>query len=314
VPDTLLIHIADPVTDPDHTEVTWCVVAERPSLGASPPVESGLLGDAAMAAAGRRVLVALSASMVTLTHATVPGGRRGLAAVPFALEEELADDVEDLHFALADPEHDGSVPVAVIDRAVLRRVVDALQAHGISAREIVADFQLLPLGESDEWEVWFSERDALVRQGRHRGLWCQRALLDTLLPRLIVEAGESAPTQITWFGDDSLHIPEVPLLADRVSAVSAVSALARGVNSPRINLLQGEFSPRQQLGRVFRPWRVPAVCVAACGWSRAHEPARADGIVSGACAARAGVDGGLRCDPDRVRAVLVCAQTLFGIG
>ncbi|MEM6988603.1 MAG: type II secretion system protein GspL, partial [Pseudomonadota bacterium] len=262
MPDTLLIHIKHPSADLEGAQVHWCVTSERPHIGAVPIVDSGTLADAASKAAGKRVIVAISSAVVSLMYATVPGGRRGLAAVPFALEEELADDVEDLHFALGTAEPDGTVPVAVVDRATLRGVVDALHAHGIHARELVPDVQCLPLGESDEWEAWFDDTDALIRQGRHRGLWCQRQLLDAMLPRLIAEAGESAPAQITWFCEDRQHVPELPLLSDRVSADAAISAFARGLSSPRINLLQGDFSPRQQFGKALRPWRVPAALAA----------------------------------------------------
>lgn len=260
--ETLLIHVRDPAVDLHSTVMHWCVTSDRPELGSAPVAEQGTLADIAERAAGKRVIVALSCSIVTLVYATVPPGRRGLAAVPFALEEELADDVEDLHFAVGPPEHDGTVPVAVVNRNVLRSVLDALQSAGIQARECVPELQCLPLGESDEWEVWFDERDALIRQGRHRGLWCQRQLLDTMLPRLITEAGESAPTQITWFCRGDLHLPELPLLADRVDSPAAISAFARGLSSVRINLLQGEFGPRQQIGKALLPWRVPAAFAA----------------------------------------------------
>ncbi len=262
MPDILILHIADPVADLDEVVVSWCVTPERPSLGDTPFVEMGTLADAAKAASGYRVILALGASVVTLTRATVPGGRRGLAALPWALEEELADDVEDLHFALAPAENDDGVPVAVVAKAVLRRVIDAVQAHGMVLREVVPDVQLLPLGESDEWEVWFDQHAALIRQSRHRGLWCQRGLLDTLLPKMMAEAGESAPMQITWYSDSSLHVPEIKLLSDRVATEAAVAAFARGLASPRINLLQGEFGPQQQLGKALTPWRVPAILAA----------------------------------------------------
>ncbi|MEM7377372.1 MAG: type II secretion system protein GspL [Pseudomonadota bacterium] len=262
MPDTLLIHVPDPSIDLSDATVQWCLTSVRPELGAIPMVEAGSLAEAGAKAGGKRVVVALGCAAVTLAYATVPGGRRGLAAVPFALEEELADDVEDLHFALGPAESDGTVPVAVVNRDALRRVVDAVHAAGMHPREIVPDVQCLPLGESDEWEVWFDDTDALIRQGRHAGLWCQRALLETLLPRLIAEAGESAPAQITWFCDDALHLPELPLLADRISSTAAIGAFARGLSSQRINLLQGEFSPRQQLGNALRPWRVPVTLAA----------------------------------------------------
>lgn len=227
-----------------------------------PELHRGTLAESSEFAGGKRVIVALGSAFVSLRYATVPSGRHAVAAVPYVLEEELADDIEDLQFAVGTAEHDGTLPVAVINRQILRRVLEMLQEHGLQPREIVPDVQCLPLGESDEWEAWIDEEEALIRQGRHAGLWLRRELLDTMLPMLIDEAGESAPAQITWFCQDHLPLPELPLLSDRITVEDPTAAFARGLSAPRINLLQGEFHQRKQYRKYLLPWRVPAALAA----------------------------------------------------
>ena len=63
---------------------------------------SGTLAEAAEAVEGRRATLVVPGDDVLLAEAVVPGASpvRAQQAVPFALEEQLADDVERLHFAL----------------------------------------------------------------------------------------------------------------------------------------------------------------------------------------------------------------------
>ena len=43
------------------------------------------------------------------------GRQKLLRAVPYAMEEQLSDDIENLHFALGPDLYDGIYPVAVTD-------------------------------------------------------------------------------------------------------------------------------------------------------------------------------------------------------
>ena len=66
----------------------------------SPPV-TGPLREAAKDVGERDVIVLVPATSVLTTVVDIPvrGGSRLLAALPFALEEQLADDVDTLQFA-----------------------------------------------------------------------------------------------------------------------------------------------------------------------------------------------------------------------
>ncbi len=83
-------------------------------------VTSGTLEQAAAEIAqqpGARIVVLAPASEIVFAQATVPGRTRLAQAVPYALEEQLAADVEQLHFALGRREADGRIKTAVVSRA-----------------------------------------------------------------------------------------------------------------------------------------------------------------------------------------------------
>ena len=65
---------------------------------------------------GQRVVVLVSGADGLLTRVSIPGSSRQklLRAVPYALEEQLSEDVDNLHFALGTTLEDEGWPVAVI--------------------------------------------------------------------------------------------------------------------------------------------------------------------------------------------------------
>lgn len=257
---TLLIHIREPQRD----WACWGLVnhddpTQVEALG------SGSLAEAAAAAQGQRSLIALGSRAITLTRAQVPGngGKRTRAAIPYALEEQLADDVEELHFALGPVGSDGGYPVAVVARATVQQLLADCAEHGLYPRQVVPDVLLLPPGDSDEWEVLQSADDLLVRQGNYGGLWCPADSAELMLGRLLREVGVDGPTQITFYLEPGQEPPEVDTLVERVDVQSSVEALARGLSAPQIDLLQGEFNQSAEMGKLWKPWRLPAA-LAAC--------------------------------------------------
>ncbi len=70
---------------------------------------------------------------ITLHRIPLPGRKRTLwaRAVPYALEDQLIDDIEALHFALGQtPDGDG-LPVATVDHHVLRGWLETCAQAGL---------------------------------------------------------------------------------------------------------------------------------------------------------------------------------------
>lgn len=257
---SLLIHIPDPYRD----FATWALVDSDDTTQVS-NLDEGSLSDAAKAAQGQRNLIALGSNAITLTQVKVPGngGKRTRAAIPFALEEQLADDVEDLHFALGPMRNDGEYPVAVIAREALQNLIAKLSEAGIHPRQVIPDVLLLPPGDSDEWEVLQTGDDLLIRQGNYSGMWCPTSSAELMLGRLLREVGVDGPTQIAFYLTPGQEPPEVNTLIEQVPVINSAEALARGINAPQINLLQGEFNQSAEMDKLWKPWRIPAT-LAAC--------------------------------------------------
>ena len=125
-------------TKPD-VPVSWVVVDD---IGAQIG-ETGLvdLAEAANIIGNRRVIVLVPATRVLRLRTEIPLRSTGRIrqALPFALEEQIAQDVDTLHFAASDRDAAGQIPVAVVDRKLMQQWIEQLNEAGIDAHGIYAD-------------------------------------------------------------------------------------------------------------------------------------------------------------------------------
>ncbi len=245
----------------EEPQATWC---QGGQMG------QGTLAEAAEAAHGFPITVIVSGQLCTATQVSLPGvSRSRLAkAVPFALEEQLVDDVDELHFSLGEVK-DGTVPVVVVKRVVLEQWLGLLERYHITPQKIIPDYFAIPSLQQG-WHLWFDEQGVMLRYGRTAGL---RMIFSTplfILQRLYDEV-EQKPEQLLVSGD-----PEG--LQDELVAWCQQNDIewVQGENSPQplpvaativpngdvINLLQGDFSHQEKMSRQWRPWW-PAVAVLA---------------------------------------------------
>ena len=139
--DWLLLRLPRTPEEP----ATWLVAsASGAPLAAT---HSGPLADAAAAAAGRRLCALVPGSDVLLAEPELPAksGSRLQQLVPYALEEQLADNIDELHFALGRRAADSQrTPVAVVARELMNEWLAELRAAGLEPDCLYADSELLP--------------------------------------------------------------------------------------------------------------------------------------------------------------------------
>jgi len=97
----------------------------------------------------------------------VKAGAKLQQLLPYALEEQLADDIDDLHFAVGKRAGDSSrAPVAVVARALLDEWLATLRASGIEPEAIYADSELLPRNPGQASCSWKRTGYSYARQAR----------------------------------------------------------------------------------------------------------------------------------------------------
>jgi general secretion pathway protein L len=188
------------------------LTASDPPAGEWLPVDprgapAGAGGDLASIPRGAAVTVLVPGADVLLTEAAVPTRSRGrlLQALPFALEDQLAEETEHLHLAVG-PILGGPVAVAVASRSALEGWLGALRQSGVEPAALVPDVLALPLAPGT-WHVAVEGPRALVRTGERAGFAADRQALGTLL-RLALEGTPRPPERLTVSAGDPAAIDE----------------------------------------------------------------------------------------------------------
>lgn len=194
-------------------------------------------------------------------------------SLPFMLEEQVAADVDELHFAYAalDADH---IAVAVCSRERVDYWQERLaQFPGIT--QWLPEPLLLP-HKSDEWCLVLEEgvdsndgNTAVVRTGVSQGFTCEQVMLEPLLDA-IPEVGEDkveTPSAIVIYGSDQAAdtelVPEVLQSKVQWRQGNLFSAMLLSDESqPNLNLLQGGYAPRLPFERWWKYWRAAAALFA----------------------------------------------------
>ena len=252
----------------DH--VQWAVADDRGSL-VSDPV-AGTLAEASAAVEGRRSTLVVPGNDVLLAEALVPGGSqaRALQAIPFALEEQLADDVEKLHFALGSKDRDDNYPVAIIDRSTMDTISEQCQEAGLRPTSIVPETLALPMLEAidfDEvsWTALLDEDQAVIRLNGYKGFATDNSVASFMLEGAKGDLAEDASPLLTIYTTDPETNLVVPGGVDTElrDCESRLALYAEGLTSePNINLLQGSYNPKTQFDKTWKPWRWTAALAA----------------------------------------------------
>lgn len=254
--ETLLIRLLP--EDSDTAE--WIVCADRKS-----PADAarGPLNEAAKLGVRRRVVVLVPSEDVLLTRVNLQTRNRQqfAKAVPYALEDELAQDVEQLHFALGPRQADNSRPVAVCARARMDAWLEGLRAADITPHALLPDVFALPAG--DTWNALLEDERAVVRIGAYHGWACDPAQLTDLLA-LAIEEAQTPPASLTLYlcGHGGVQLDTLGLALNPMRRCPP-ALFAEGLDEKAgINLLQGTYSSQDDIGHYLKPLRMTAVLAA----------------------------------------------------
>jgi len=153
--------------------------------------QHGSLPELANQSGHARLILAAPSEVITLHRVPLPGRNRALwaRAVPYALEDQLVDDIEALHFALASAPDGNGLPVATLNHAVMRDWLEACAQAGLAPIAVIPDVLLLPWQDGD-WSILVENRRALVRTGRWEGFATEQESLNLFLSQAFAEAGQ----------------------------------------------------------------------------------------------------------------------------
>jgi len=265
----------------ENAHASWIAVDDA-GTRRTPPV-MGPLEEAHKDVGDREVIVLVPAGETSTLTCDLPAkGARLRAALPFALEEQVADEIENLHFAPGPRRAAGDLPVVVVAHDIISAWLARLQEAGIRpARLIPEDHGLafvpntLSMLVAENQVVFNNGADlAFVMQGvtpvdalMAAGILGENGLTDaaTENPRHLLVYCE--PTDEQRFSEEwsrlrqYLESVDINLLPDGVLPRLAVTV----ASGSGVNLLQGRYGESTDVGALVRPWRYVAMLLVALG-------------------------------------------------
>jgi len=256
--------------------VEWIIADDNGTLRSQPA--RGTLTDAAGRIRSRPVIVLLPATETLTTSVNLPirRGARLNVALPYALEEQIAVDVDTMHFAAGDKRESGLRPVAAVARAQMDAWLEQLDEAGIQAWKLVpenyglaripgtmsvlVDDDCIMFNDGEDTEFVMegaNPSDALVASGQLADRTDDDAPPEPS-GHLMVYCNGADEQRLShdWIAlRHELHSVDINLLAE-----GALPRLAVTVASGQgVNLLQGRYGPKADYGSWLRPWSRAAI-------------------------------------------------------
>jgi len=185
------------------------------------------------------ILVPTESVLLLAVDLPLSSRAKRLEALPFAIEDRIADSVDAVHLAIGAEIAPKRYLVGVVRHDVMASWVEAADAAGLGHAAIVPDALALPVPVEGAWSVDLAGNRAVVRAGDGTGFALNAAML-----RPAWEAAGKPPA--TAYG--------APLPAEMMLEGAALEpeALARRLAGPALDLRQGAYARRRGASNTLR--------------------------------------------------------------
>ena len=267
----------------------------------------GGLQSAQEAMAGRRCTALVNAVDVLVSEAPLPAASQSRLRqiAPFTLEESLANDVDEMVFAIGSRLPSGATLVAAVTEERLDAWLDELRGAGIVPSAVCSETDGIPDIPATLVLVIEGDRIAGRKPGRAPFVFEGLGLAQVLAFALAPKPDEPELHHVRVFTDAAGHArfaEELAALGNRFASAD-VKLLSEGVfphlaatlaQRPGTNLLQGAYAPKSNWLALARPWRLAASLAAAAivlslllqgapFWQLRRTDAALDAVVGPAC-------------------------------
>ncbi len=209
-----------------------------------------------------KVIVVVPGEKILLIETELPPlkGARFHQALPFVLEEQLIDDVTQLHFSVGVFRKNQKIPVAIVAKKTLEQWLFILKEANIYPHMLIPDTFVLPLNNNishNEWQARLNEKTVSIRQGAYQGFSC-----DTVNLPAILKDSSCESLHIHYAKDQEILLQQLlsqlPFIKIQVTIYSSYDFLQTSyqwlTDFPVINLLQGEYKPVKKSAKNHK-WR-----------------------------------------------------------
>lgn len=187
-------------------------------------------------------------------------------ALPYSLEERLAENIEELHFSLGKRDKENGISVAIIKSDIIKQILISFEKKKLQPIIIMPDVLAIPY-PIDGWAILYLNGLALVRMGEQSGFAIEVELLPAILEMILNESTKNQP-KVIWLYQ-SKHWKwdlNFPNLVEKNYPDHILGLLANNIEKNNIiNMLQEEYRRQSPIQQYIRPLILTATFAVSLG-------------------------------------------------
>lgn len=251
--ETLFIRLASYADDP----VFWLIWSdsENEIIASGQLATSEDLHTISGHGASRRVVVFAPGQAINFKTIPLPAKltKQLQSAVPYMVEEELSDDVDDLFFAFGESielEEGPAVQVAIINRELFESWLDLLDEADLTTKTIIPDVLCLP-EVAEHWSILGLANQWLVR----KSAWDFANIESSwMYDYLSLAAQQEESIAIAAFSPIDKELPSNVSVVQQPEELP-LKLLVAEVEKCTFNLVQGVYVKKTGMSKMLRIWK-----------------------------------------------------------
>ena len=262
--ETLLIHYS--IEDAQHA--TWALCNNDGELTGK--ITHGSLSELGEAAKNFPVVILLDSQCLHINQLQLPTQNLAklLKAVPYAIEEFIADDVDSFHFVIAKNKHNNATSVVGVKKTTLDNILQQFKNIGIHPEKIIPDALCLA-ADNKQWACLNFNNTDYLQTDITSSLQVSHNLLPYVLKSKLET--ETPPEKILFFSEQASpavydEIKEENIFNDESIEIINISYNAHPLvifcgnikQAASLNLLQGSYKPERRTSGYWQHWRLAA--------------------------------------------------------
>lgn len=235
-------------------------------------ITTGSLATLSEIVADHTAIVLLNSQCLHINQLQIPTQniQKLLKAVPFAIEEFIADDIDNFHFVVAKNKLDNSTSVVGINKTTLENILHTFQAANISVEKILPDALCLA-ADDKQWVCLNFENNSYLQTDVTNGILVPNELLPYVVTNKLNDEDQPRPEKILLFSEnedtevfeqlkteslsDNDDIEKVNIVYNNHPLVVFCGNYKQAMP---LNLLQFAFKPKRKTSGHWQYWRLAA--------------------------------------------------------
>jgi len=264
--ETLLIHYN--IEQPQRA--TWSLCNDAGELTGK--ITTCSLDEISENAGSHRIVVLLNSQCLHINQVKLPTQnlQKMLKAIPYAIEEFIAGDIENFHFVIAKNKSSDLTSVVGIEKSTLQSINQVFQKANINVEKIIPDALCMAANET-QWVCLNYLNNTYLQTNTQYGIVLPNEILQYTLTNKLADKSLNTPEKILFFSEQHSNyafdsIPFEEIIGDndieKLSVVYNTHPLVvfcgQYKQAASLNLLQNKFKPKQQSSGHWRHWKLAA--------------------------------------------------------